>query len=49
VNRRTQGVLIISSLVVAAVVVVAMVLASGLVRQHCATGFPTVISGKFEW
>jgi hypothetical protein len=49
VNRRTQGVLIISSLVVAAVVVLAMALAWGLVRQHCATGFPTVISCKFEW
>jgi hypothetical protein len=38
------GSLLAGSLAVATVVVLAMTLARGLDRQHCKTGFPTLIS-----
>jgi len=48
-NRRTQGVLLVGSLVVVTVVALAMVLARGLDHQHCKTGFPTLISCSVTW
>ena len=53
VNRR-KGVLLVGgllagSLAVATVVVLAMALARGLDRQHCTTGFPTLIRCTYTW
>jgi hypothetical protein len=49
VNRRTQFILLVGSLVVATFVVLAAALAWGLDRHHCRIGFPTVIRCSFEW
>jgi len=53
-NRRTRGFLlvgglVVGSLVAATVVVLAMTLTQGLDRQHCKTGFPTLISCTYTW
>ena len=49
VNRRTQGLLLVGSMVVATVVALVTTLAWGLDHNHCKIGFPTVISCTFEW
>jgi hypothetical protein len=54
VKRRTQGVVLVGSLLagsllVATVVVLAMAIARGLDSHHCKTGFPTVISCSVTW
>jgi hypothetical protein len=48
-NRRTQGLLLAGSMVVATVVALVTALAWGLDHNHCKIGFPTVISCTFEW
>jgi hypothetical protein len=53
VNRRKGALLVGSvlagSLVVATIVVLAVALARGLDRQHCKTGFPTLINCTYTW
>jgi len=49
VNRRTQGILLVGILAVAAVVVLAMALPWGLDHHHCKIDFPTEVSCTVEW
>jgi len=49
VNRRTQGILLVGTLAVAAVVVLAMALPWGLDHHHCKIDFPTEVSCTVEW
>jgi len=48
VNRRTQGILLVGILAVAAVVVLAMALPWGLDHHHCKIDFPTEVSCTVE-